>query len=251
MCTGKMIIVDERRCMACKQCVISCAIAHSEADGLVEAITGEAAAQERIYIESAGEFAVALQCRHCADPPCMAVCPSGAISRTSDTEPVLVDTEKCTGCGFCILACPFGVVEMSRSEKAVIKCDLCIRRTSEGELPACVAACPTGALEFVEADEELRRGRSAEFAAATRCTDAPAAGAADDTDPATVTCASCGKAFVRKRMFEFVRSKMPAGVELSPVCSACRRSGAAARVREASTSTPVGADAPGAGKRAT
>jgi len=244
MSTTKTIVVDERRCLACKQCVISCALAHTDAANLVEAINSATPPQPRIHIEAAGEFGMPLQCRHCEDPPCLAVCPSGAISRTPESGHVLVDTEQCTGCGFCILACPFGVVEMSRSGKAVVKCDLCIRRTSEGELPACVEACPTGALEFVEADEDLRRGRSAEFAAATSGADAPR-GATDEKDPATVECASCGKAFARKKMFEFVRSKMPAGVELSPLCSACRRSGAAARVREVSTPAPVGG-APGA-----
>jgi carbon-monoxide dehydrogenase iron sulfur subunit len=72
---------------------------------------------------------------------------------------VLLDQDRCIGCKFCMLVCPFGVIALSRDGKAMIKCDLCVERTEAGELPACVAACPTGALKFVELDEHLRQRR--------------------------------------------------------------------------------------------
>ena len=89
----------------------------------------------------------------------MTVCPTEAIHRVCDTGPVLLNREQCIGCKFCILVCPFGVIDLSRDGKAVVKCDLCIERTEAGEEPACVAACPTGSLRFVELDEMLAQRR--------------------------------------------------------------------------------------------
>jgi carbon-monoxide dehydrogenase iron sulfur subunit len=118
-----------------------------------------------MFVEAAGGFAVPLQCRHCDEAPCARVCPSGALSRPSEGEPVLIDQEKCIGCGFCVQACPFGVIRLapspSKNTKAVIKCDLCIGRQAEGLEPACVAACPVKALAFVEVEEDAKQARRA------------------------------------------------------------------------------------------
>ena len=158
---AKVIVVDEHRCLGCKSCMIACAMAHSEAETLVEAIGAETLPQPRVYVEPvAGGYGVPLQCRHCEDAPCVTVCPTEAITRASDEDvPVLMDRNRCIGCKMCMLVCPFGVIDLSRDGKAMIKCDLCIERTEAGELPACVAACPTGALQFVELDEHLRQKR--------------------------------------------------------------------------------------------
>lgn len=155
----KVIVVNEDRCLACNSCMIECALAHSEAGTLVEALSAETPPQPRVHVEPARTFGMPLQCRHCEDPPCIAICPTEAIHRLSPEGPVLLDQDRCIGCKFCVLVCPFGVIELSRDGKAIIKCDLCIERTEAGELPACVAACPTGALEFVELDDHLRQRR--------------------------------------------------------------------------------------------
>ena len=89
----------------------------------------------------------------------MAVCPTEAISRASQDAPVLMDQQRCIGCKFCLLACPFGVISISHEGKAMIKCDLCVERTEAGREPACVSACPTGALKFQEIDAWLTRRR--------------------------------------------------------------------------------------------
>jgi carbon-monoxide dehydrogenase iron sulfur subunit len=149
--------------MACRSCELACAVAHADTDDLVAAI--EQGARPRIFIEAAGRFAVPLQCRHCEDAPCARVCPSGALSRPSVDEPVLIDQERCIGCGFCVQACPFGVVRLapgpSGDKKAVIKCDLCVKRQAEGLQPACVAACPVKALSFAEVEENAKQARRA------------------------------------------------------------------------------------------
>jgi carbon-monoxide dehydrogenase iron sulfur subunit len=99
-----------------------------------------------------------MQCRHCEDAPCITVCPTAAIHRHQVNDPVLIDKEKCIGCKFCLMVCPFGVIDVSRDGKAVVKCDLCIERTKVGQEPACVEACPTKALKLAE-EKELAAGK--------------------------------------------------------------------------------------------
>ena len=99
----------------------------------------------------------------------MAVCPTGAIHRFGENGPVVLDPESCIGCKFCVLVCPFGVIELSADGKAMTKCDLCIERTEAGGVPACVAACPTCGLRFVEIEswpKQRRREAAARIARA-------------------------------------------------------------------------------------
>jgi len=156
---AKMIVVNELRCLGCKTCVLECAMAHSEAKSLVEAMYSGSPPQPRVHVEGGGAYGVPLQCRHCQDAPCITICPTGAIRRVGPADPVLLDADRCIGCMYCLMVCPFGVIDLSREGKAVVKCDLCIARTAAGQEPACVAGCPTGALEFCEADEYVRRRR--------------------------------------------------------------------------------------------
>ena len=161
---SKIIVVDEDRCLGCKQCMIECAMVHSDAESLIETIRS-GKLQSRVHVESAGQFGVPLQCRHCEDAPCLEICPTNAIHRDDDTEPVLIEKDKCIGCKFCLMVCPFGVISLERSGKAVIKCDMCIERTQKGEQPACVTGCPTKALQLVELDDVLNEKRKKAVAA--------------------------------------------------------------------------------------
>ena len=174
-----MIVVNEQRCLGCKTCVLECAMAHSEAKSLVEAMAAASPPQSRVHVEPAGPLAIPLQCRHCEEAPCITVCPTEAMYRPSQTGPVLIDAEMCIGCKFCMLVCPFGVIDLSRDGKAMVKCDLCIERTEAGQEPACVAGCPTGALEYREVEEWLRERRwetGAQLAAARQDASAPQGG---------------------------------------------------------------------------
>jgi len=157
----KTIIVNIERCLGCKSCELACALAHSKSKVLEEALAESPKPKRRVSVEVAGEFAVPIQCRHCEDAPCITVCPTDAIHRREDNGPVLIEQNKCVGCKFCLAACPFGVIDVSRDGKAVSKCDLCIERTEIGQEPACVSSCPTGALEFGELTEVLMERRRA------------------------------------------------------------------------------------------
>lgn len=75
--------------------------------------------------EASNKIDVALACRFCEDAPCVAACPRDALEQSQETGIIIVDGEKCNGCGWCIEACEFGAITFHTSEKAVITCDLC------------------------------------------------------------------------------------------------------------------------------
>jgi len=83
-------------------------------------------------------------CRQCRNAYCQTVCPAEAIGRDKKTGAVIVDRDKCTGCGLCVKYCYLGAVRLDKGDKKAVKCDLC------GGDPACVKDCPTGALEVVQ-----------------------------------------------------------------------------------------------------
>ena len=168
---GKTITVDVGKCLACKSCELACAVAHSKSGVLEEAVSESPKPQSRVKVEAVDEYSVPMQCRHCEDAPCITVCPTAAINRDNPDAPVLINQEKCIGCKFCLAACPFGVISLSSDGKAVTKCDFCIARTKEGKKPACVEACPTKALKVVDEKElaaDKRRFSAREFVAATQ-----------------------------------------------------------------------------------
>lgn len=99
-------------------------------------------------------------CKHCSPAPCLEACPTGALFRT-EFDTVVVQQDICNGCGACVPACPFGVVEVSLDDGKAHKCTLCYDRLKGGLEPACAKACPTdsiqfGPLEDLVADAEAR-----------------------------------------------------------------------------------------------
>jgi formate dehydrogenase iron-sulfur subunit len=101
-------------------------------------------------------------CKHCSPAPCLEACPIGAIFRT-EFDTVVVQQDICNGCGYCMPACPFGVVEVSLEDGKAHKCTLCYDRLKGGFEPACAKACPTDSIRFGELAElhELARRRLA------------------------------------------------------------------------------------------
>jgi anaerobic carbon-monoxide dehydrogenase iron sulfur subunit len=146
---SKQIYVAIERCLGCKSCELACAVAHSQTKDLLQAMLEPVRSQSRLEVRVVETFAVPLHCRHCEDAPCIKVCPSHAMSRSDPDEPVICHESRCIGCTLCVLVCPFGVLKMNRVGKAIVKCDLCQELLADGKDPACVTACPTGAIRFI------------------------------------------------------------------------------------------------------
>jgi formate dehydrogenase iron-sulfur subunit len=91
-------------------------------------------------------------CKHCTEAACLDVCPTGALMRT-EFGTVVVQDDICNGCGYCVSACPFGVIGRSQADGGAHKCTLCYDRLGDGLTPACAQACPTESIQFGPLDE--------------------------------------------------------------------------------------------------
>jgi formate dehydrogenase iron-sulfur subunit len=98
-------------------------------------------------------------CKHCSNAPCLEACPTGAIFRT-EFDTVVVQQDICNGCGYCVPACPFGVVEVDKNDGKAHKCTLCYDRLKGGLEPACAKACPTDSIQFGELDDLHERAEA-------------------------------------------------------------------------------------------
>jgi Fe-S-cluster-containing hydrogenase component 2 len=157
----KMIAIDIAKCTGCDACELMCSFKHH---GEFNPRKGRIRKTVFLY----DELAVPVVCTQCEDAWCERICPSGALGRTvlaeSGAAVVKVDTDKCVGCRMCMLACPFGNIEVGSSGCAE-KCDLC-----DGD-PQCVKFCARGALHFIDSEQSIveRRGKiAAQLAVAYR-----------------------------------------------------------------------------------
>ncbi|MET9857717.1 4Fe-4S dicluster domain-containing protein [Streptomyces smyrnaeus] len=98
-------------------------------------------------------------CKHCTHAACLDVCPTGSLFRT-EFGTVVVQEDICNGCGYCVPACPYGVIEQRPHDGRAFKCTLCYDRLGEGQTPACAKACPTESIQFGLL-EELRERAAA------------------------------------------------------------------------------------------
>jgi formate dehydrogenase iron-sulfur subunit len=110
-------------------------------------------------------------CKHCTEAACLDVCPTGSLFRT-EFGTVVVQDDICNGCGYCVPACPYGVIDQRKDDGRVWKCTLCYDRLGDGMTPACAQACPTESIQFGPLDE--LRARAGE-----RVTELQSAGATD------------------------------------------------------------------------
>lgn len=145
--TPKLIYADLNRCVDCRACEVACQREHN---GL--------SAVWVVRVED--RFAVPLSCRHCEKAPCVTACYTEALSLTNEGT-ISFDAAKCTACGLCVFACPFGAIGFDWAGKMIHQCDLCAARVAKKKLPACVITCPTQALGYGEykafAQETKRR----------------------------------------------------------------------------------------------
>jgi formate dehydrogenase iron-sulfur subunit len=121
-------------------------------------------------------------CKHCTNAGCLDACPTGALIRT-EFETVVVQSDVCNGCGYCVPSCPFGVINRDPYDGRAAKCTLCYDRLEDGMEPACAKACPTDAIQFGPYDELVERSKSRVLALHERgLTSAYLYGAGDEPD---------------------------------------------------------------------
>ena len=150
---------DGKRCTGCKTCELACKDYNDlPADYAYRRICeyggGSWSTDENGFaIPDVFTYYVSVACNHCDDPACTKVCPTGAMHKDGDTGLVSVDTDKCIGCGYCHMACPYNAPKVDRSKGHSVKCDGCASRVSAGKQSICVEACPMRALQFGPVDE--------------------------------------------------------------------------------------------------
>jgi formate dehydrogenase iron-sulfur subunit len=98
-------------------------------------------------------------CKHCGNAGCLDACPTGAIVRT-EFGSVFVQNDVCNGCGYCVVSCPFGVIDKRPHDGAAFKCTFCYDRQKAGLTPACAKACPTQSIQFGDLEELKVRGKN-------------------------------------------------------------------------------------------
>ena len=162
---------DTSVCIGCKACEVACKEwNHVPEDGLnltgmsFDNTSGLGADTWRhvAFVEKpseSGEYRWLMAsdvCKHCTEAACLDVCPTGALFRT-EFGTVVVQEDVCNGCGYCVPACPFGVLGKREDDGRVWKCTLCYDRLGDGQVPACAKACPTESIQFGQLDELRER----------------------------------------------------------------------------------------------
>ena len=163
--TGERIfVIDQSRCIGCQACVQAC--------GECGTHRGRSMIHLDFVDRRASTQTAPMVCMHCEDPTCAEVCPADAIKKNEDGIVQSALKPRCIACGNCVLACPFGVPELMIELEQMMKCDMCLDRTSQDLAPMCASVCPSQALWYGTRDEfdatrvgvledEVRFGRQA------------------------------------------------------------------------------------------
>ena len=144
------ILIDLTRCTGCQQCALACQGANNcgDPETIPTGLTADSLSfVETVSLDETHAMTVKHQCMHCLHPACVSACTVGALQKRPD-GPVVYDASRCIGCRYCQYACPFGVpaFDWDNPLGLIHKCQLCATRLDAGQLPACVGACPNGAL---------------------------------------------------------------------------------------------------------
>jgi len=164
--TGKAVLVDTSKCVGCWWCYAACKHAHNLPETIKPDNEHPPKLDSNIWttlctMKNGNEWLYAKrQCMHCEHPACVAACPVGALQKTPE-GPVIYDAQKCFGCRYCMVACPFGVPDFEWEDPTpwIRKCDFCADRLAAGLEPACVDACTKGALKFGVREELIAEAR--------------------------------------------------------------------------------------------
>lgn len=166
---GYGVLVDLTECAGCRTCEEACAEANSlpspDSDDVEPPRVRDTSDKQWLVVNERrtdnGSVFVRRQCMHCLDPACAAACPTRALTRTQN-GPVIWVEDRCLGCRFCMVSCPFDIPKFEYSSRVprIQKCRMCWERLRAGKEPACVEACPAGALTFGKRRDLLQTARS-------------------------------------------------------------------------------------------
>jgi Fe-S-cluster-containing dehydrogenase component len=161
------VLVDTTKCIGCRACEAAC----SEANHLErlpegpDVLSARRTTDHDVFTvvnraESGDDRFAKTQCLHCLEPACATACPTSALEKTP-SGPVVYHADRCLGCRYCMLSCPFDVpkYEYQSANPRVRKCTFCAERQAEGLEPACTSVCPTGALQFGKREALLAEAR--------------------------------------------------------------------------------------------
>lgn len=156
---SKAILTDITKCIGCRECVVACKAANHlpiEVPTVWQKMDGLSANNWTSILEKPNNHYIRKQCRHCLEPACASACPVGALHKTSFGA-VIYDSDKCLGCRYCMMACPYGIprYDWEQAVPYVRKCILCYDRVEQGKQPACTEVCPVQATIFGERDALL------------------------------------------------------------------------------------------------
>ena len=146
---------DAQKCSACGACAIACMDQND-----VDVEHGQQPYRKVYLYECEGEHAyTSIACLHCPDAPCVTACPVGCLSKDPETGLTRLNNTNCIGCHSCAMACPYGAPSFrptgaKRPREKMEKCHGCLERIQAGLTPACVHACPTGALTWRWAEDD-------------------------------------------------------------------------------------------------
>jgi len=159
-----IVTFNRERCLACRACELACSVAHASSGRLETAILEELPPRRRLVIAAGRNGVEALRCEQCLEPLCVFSCKSGALHRDARDGRVVFDERRCLACFMCLMVCPFGV-RPDPARDRVVRCDVCTAGVppagppSTASVPACVAACPTGALGRQALPDDRARSR--------------------------------------------------------------------------------------------
>ncbi|MBL0312943.1 MAG: 4Fe-4S dicluster domain-containing protein [Holophagaceae bacterium] len=150
------LLFDATRCIGCGACASAC----KEQNKLPGPVEDETSAYTWTTVQPKGDSYMRRLCMHCLVPTCASVCPVGALHKTPE-GPVVYDAEKCMGCRYCMMACPFDVpkYQWDRAVPIIGKCIMCTSRVKKGEPTACAEACPASATIFGSRADLIREAK--------------------------------------------------------------------------------------------
>lgn len=154
--TRHTMVIDLNRCVGCMGCNAACKTINNVPIGNFwnkVMRVGPIPKYEGAVFPDTDWYYLPMQCQHCDNPECVKVCPTQA-SHVSEDGTVQIDKQKCIGCQFCVMACPYNVRYLNEQEKVVEKCTLCQQQTEQGLLPQCVSQCVGMAKWFGDLDED-------------------------------------------------------------------------------------------------